>query len=205
MAMMTQSVFVGRKARVGNFYGNVTLLGTNLEAVRAVAPRPALMFTDGDAVVLFAQADDEGALTTGAGLSAALGCVAFSAGVHDDDIFFFEVHDHGRAVMSGAVPDPVQYFDLDKLAELDPAMLEEPRRATTPESGRLDPDALVRALGRGDVEAVRSALEAEYVFASERHQAIAEGLTLPTGAVGWGYRYLAADTDDYAGPALTEV
>jgi hypothetical protein len=64
---------------------------------------------------------------------------------------------------------------------------------------------LVDAVGRGDVDAARSAFEADLVFASERHQAIAAALRLPLGAVGWGYRYLASDNEAYAGPPVINL
>jgi hypothetical protein len=35
-------------------------------------------------------------------LSAALSCIAVSVAIHDDDIFFFEVHDDGLSVISGS-------------------------------------------------------------------------------------------------------
>jgi hypothetical protein len=193
---------------VGSFYGNVTLLGTTLDDVQAVSPRPAFLLADADAVVVFAEADDEGAPRSGEALSAALGCIAVSVGVHDDDILFFEVHDTGESIVSGAVPDPAAYFgfDADMLADLDPAMLEglEPRPSSDA-GGPPDATALVAAIGRGDVEAVREAFEQEFVFATERHDALASALGLPRGAVGWGYRYLSRDDTGYAGPALVRL
>src|SRR5580765_1157535 len=94
--------------QVGSFYSNVTLLGAKLDDVQAVSPRPAFLFADADAdaVVVFAASDDEGAPRSGEALSAALGCIAVSVGVHDDDILLFEVHNTGESIVSGAVPDP---------------------------------------------------------------------------------------------------
>lgn len=193
---------------MGSFYGNVTLLGAQLDAVRELAPRPAFAFSEGDAVVLFAQADDEGAPTSGAWLSEALGCIAFSAGVHDDDIFAYEVHSAGRLVAGGAVPDPSAYFGIDEatFADVDPSLLEGlDAPQPIPSSKDPDPLQLVTALGRGDEEAVRSALEGDFVFATERHQALVDALRLPAGAVGWGYRYLANERDSYSGPSLVSL
>jgi len=195
---------------VGSFYGNVTLLGATLDDVRAVSPRPAFLLADADAdaVVVFAEADDEGAPRSGEALSAALGCIAVSVGVHDDDILFFEVHDTGESIVSGAVPDPAAYFgfDADMLADLDPSMLdglEPPQSSNT--GGPPDAAALVAAIGRGDVDAVSAAFEQEFIFATERHDALASALGLPRGAVGWGYRYLSRDDTGYAGPSLVRL
>src|SRR5918996_1012825 len=190
---------------VGSFYVNVTLLGRDLDAVRPVAPRPAFAFTEGDSVVLFTEEDDEGDPKSGEGLSAALGCIAFSAGVHDDDIFFFEVHDRGRSVLHGAVPDPMEFFGIDAemVADFDRSVVDEVG-GTLP-GGTPDANALVEAIGRGEPSAVRAALEGEYVLATERHQAMVEALGLPAGAVGWGYRYLARDSSGYSGPRLSRL
>jgi hypothetical protein len=173
-----------------------------------VSPRPAFLFAEADAVVVFAEADDEGAPRSGEALSAALGCIAVSVGVHDDDILFVEVHNKGESIVSGAVPDPAAYFgfDADMLADLDPAMLEglEPSPSSDA-GGPPDAAALVAAIGRGDVDAVRGAFEQEFVFATERHDALASALGLPRGAVGWGYRYLSRDDTGYAGPSLVTL
>ena len=193
---------------MGSFYGNVTLLGTNLEAVSATATRPGFAFAHGDTVVVFAEEDDSEPPRSAARLSAELECIAFSAGVHDDDIFFFEVHDRGRPVTRGAVPDPADYFGIDAemLADIDPSVLEGQDTAMTwIGGGPPDPKSLVDALGRGDVEAVRTAVTADFVFARERHEAIVAALGLPAGAVGWGYRYLSDDGDGYEGPPLARI
>jgi len=193
---------------VGSSYGNVTLLGTNLDAVRAASPRPAFAFAEGDTVVVFAQEDDSETPRSGAGLSAELDCIAFSAGIHDDDIFVFEVHDRGRSVTGGALPDPADHFGLDAemLADIDQSMLEGLDTATlSGGGGPPDPNSLVEALGRGDVDAVRAAFEADFAFASERHEAIVAALGLPRGAVGWGYRYLSKDREGFSGPPLSTL
>lgn len=192
---------------MGSFYGNVTLVGTTIEEVIEASPRPAYVFADNDAVVVLAEVDDDGAPTSGATLSEAVGCVAFSTGVHDDDIFLFEVHDRGRLVAAGAVPDPAAYFGLDveMLADIDPDLREVAGTAASPSSGPVDLDAVVGALGRGDSRALRAALEADFVFASDRHQAVVDALGLPGGAVGWGFRSVAKDPAGYAGPALTPL
>jgi hypothetical protein len=107
------------------------------------------------------------------------------------------------------VPDPAEYFgfDAEVLADLDPALLEElgasPAGGTT--TAPTEPGELVAALGRGDADATREALTNDFVFATERHQALVQALDLSSAAVGWGYRYLANDGDSYAGPPVTRV
>ena len=66
---------------MGSFYANVTLLGTELDAAERVVPRPAFLLADGGAVVVFAEADDDGAPQSGQWLSAALDCLAVSIAV----------------------------------------------------------------------------------------------------------------------------
>ncbi len=191
---------------MGRFYCNVTLLGTDLEAVRAVAPRPAFLAAEGDAVVVFAEQDDEGAPVSGEQLSTALGCLALSVAIHDDDIFMFEVHDRGRSLVGGAMPDPAEYFgvDPDMLDDLDPSMLEDLGPPPSGSAGAPDPTALVAALQRGDVDAVREAFAEDFVFATDRHEAIAKALGVPLAAVGWGYQYLSQDADDDA-PSVIRI
>jgi hypothetical protein len=200
--------FTDNRRILGSFYGNVTLLGTNLEAVRAVSPRPAFVLADGDAIVVFAEVDDEGVPRSGEELSAALDCIAVSVAIHDDDIFFFEVHDSGRSVVSGAVPDPAAFFGIDAemMADIDPSMRDRLELPAVSDSGGLpDSGLLVGAVRRGDVDAVRTAFESDFVFATERHQAIAEALGLPLGAVGWGYGYLSREDNGYEGPVLVKI
>lgn len=182
---------------MGSFYVNVTLLGTDLAAVRAAHAGPAYGFEEDGAVVLFAEADDDQQLTTAGPLSEALGCAALAVGVHDDDILFYEVHREGRLLSAGAVPDPSEYFDFDP--ELLAEAAGEPAAAmrATP-----DPDALVSALGQGDTGAVAAAFEADELFATHRHLALTKALGLPGGAAGWGYRYLSRDRGGWTGPDL---
>lgn len=177
---------------MGSFYVNVTLLGVGLDSVQGAWPGPALAFEEGGDVVLFAEADDEQAVVTAGPLSEALGCVAVGVGVHDDDICFWEVHRNGELVASGAVPDPSEYFDFDE------ELLGDGGGAAAP-----DADALVAAVGRGDADAVRSALGGDVLFATDRHRELATALGLPAGAVGWGHRYLAGDPAAWTGPPLT--
>lgn len=182
------------EVRVGSFYGNVTLLGVELIAVRSACQHPAFVLASGGDVVVYTEGDDDGP-RSGEALSAQLGCVAVSVGVQDDDILFWQVHDHGQEVTSGAVPDPADFFDVaaEMLDGLDPSS-QQTVAVPAPSVGELA-ESLVRAVGRGDVEVVRAALSEDFVFAHERHQAVVDALTLSRAAVGWGFRYLSEDDD----------
>jgi hypothetical protein len=189
---------------VGSTYGNVTLLGVTPDQVQAVAPRPAHLAADGDAVVVFAAVDDEGAARSGRALSESLGCLAVGVAVYDDDILSVDVHDHGRLVGSLTVPDPQEYFDLD------PEMLEgldqlDEEAAAMLGGAPMGAADLVRAVGRGDIDAVTRALAEGDRSATQRHRRLVDALGLPTAAVGWGHRYLTKDPDAYTGPALTTL
>jgi hypothetical protein len=188
---------------VGNFYGNVTLLDVTREDLRAVEGLVAFIAVEGNDIVVCAERDDP-VPTSGAVLSASLDCTALSIGVHDDDILFWEVHAHGQPIASGALPDPRQYFAVDaEMLELtDPSLVgltDEPTQAGTHDLARL----LVDAIGRGDPVAVQAALDADFTFATERHDALTNAARLPQAAVGWGFRYLSDER--VARPAAFEA
>lgn len=169
---------------MGSFYVNVTLLDVSVDSVQAAWPGPAFACADGSDVLLFAEADDQQEVLSAGPLSGQLGCVAVAFGVHDDDLCFFEVHRDGGQLVAGAVPDPAEVFDLPE---------------PSPPS---DAAALVAAVGRGDVDALASALDREPLFASDSHESIARALGLPTSGVDFGFRYLAEGEDEWDGPPL---
>jgi hypothetical protein len=68
-----------------------------------------------------------------------------------------------------------------------------------------DPVRVVEVLGRGDVNELERALATDFLFATERHTAVATALELPTTACGWGFGYLERETDTYTGPGLTRI
>jgi hypothetical protein len=175
---------------MGSFYTNVTLFGTDLDAAVGAIPGPAFAGAlEDDVVVVYAAADDLGESVAGPALSAALGCVALTVSVHDDDLLAFWVHRAGELVTAGIVPDPDDVFGPEvDMAPVPP-----------------DAAALVAALGRGDEDAVRSALDRDYVFASDQHRDLCTALALPTTPVGWGFRYLAQESGGYIGPSLTRL
>lgn len=176
---------------MGSFYGNVTVLDSSLDAVRAVAPRPAMVAHVGADVVVFAAVDDP-MPTSGEALSAALGCTTVSAAVHDDDLLLVEVHRDGRVVLTGALPDPADVFGVE-----DPTL--------PPAMDAASAEALVAAVGRGDVVSVASVLTGDELFASDAHAALTSALRLPICAVGWGYRYLVEDTGAFDGTSLESL
>lgn len=182
---------------MGSFYVNVTLVGTDLAAVRAAHDGPALGFEEDGAVVLFAKVDDDQRVVTAGRLSETLGCPALGVGVHDDDILFYEAHRQGELVTAASVPDPAEYFGVEPEALVDVSVDPAVALRSAP-----DPAALVAALGQGDTDAVAAALEADELFATHRHRTLAEALGLPTDAAGWGYRYLTSDYVGWNGPDL---
>lgn len=182
---------------MGNFYTNVTLIDVELEQVRAVLAEPAFLAAGENAVVVFASVDEDAPEEgTAPLLSAAFGCRALAVSVHDDDILAFMVFDRGELVVNGAVPDPALVFG-DEFGE----MLAEMGKQFPP----VDAEAVVGALGRGDVEAVRVVLTDDFVFATERHAALCSALGLPTFGAGWGYRYLQSSPEHFKGPELVAV
>ena len=82
-----------------------------------------------------------------------------------------------------------------------------------PDPDRAGPSTLVRAggqiflidCGRGVQQraAAVGVLRADYVFASQRHEALLAALGLPTFPASWGRRHLLEDGDGYEGPPLT--
>lgn len=174
---------------VGSFYANLTVLDTDLDAVAAVAPRPAFLARVGPDVVVFA-AVDEPIVTSGEVLSAVLDRVTVAVSVFDDDLLVLSVHDEGSAACSGSIPDPAEVF-----GEPDPSM--------PPALSPSDALALVDAVGRGDPDALAVALTGDDLFASDTHAKLVAALGLPAVAVGFGHRYLSADPGGFPGPALT--
>ncbi len=163
---------------MGSFYANVTLRGTDVDAVREACPRPAHVAADGDQVVVFAEVDARGELVSGAGLSQELDCLAVSVGVHDDDVLFWQVHRDGTAVATGAVPDPSVAFDVGEPGPPVDALA----------------NGLAAAVDRPDLAAPLTALLArDHEFASDLHAGVVGLLGLAPSAVGWGYGHLGGD------------
>jgi hypothetical protein len=175
---------------VGAFYSSVMVLDSDPERIAAVCSRPAYMVSDERVTVVFAAADDEGGGDISEGsLSAAVNAVTLSVLVHDSDLLALMIHRGGEMLLQGCVPDPAEYFGMDD---------DEPLQELTG-------SAIVSLLGRGDARAVDSALSDEDASAEDRHEAVLSALGLPIWSVGFGYRYLDAGPDTFAGPALQRL
>jgi hypothetical protein len=111
--------------------------------------------------------------------------------VHDSDRFSYSVYAKGDLATSAVIPDPGEYFgeEFGYHAKLEPA----------------DAAQLVAALGRGDTNAVATALRQDFVFAEERHAAVLAALGLPTASTGLGYNYLRKGDVTYQGPPLHHI
>ena len=179
-------------------YANVTVLGADPAVlVAALGPGPALLTEpEGGLTVVFAAADEEtarfGEGLTAAALSAAAGCDALEVAVFEDEILQYRLYRRGAEIDLGVVATPMAL----ELAEA--------AGGTLPAA---DADRLVERLGRGDAALARRALSPAEALggASERHAWLVEALDLPRCAAGWGYGYLAAYPEGFAGGPLTVV
>ena len=179
-------------------YANVTVLGADPAVlVAALGPGPALLTVpEGGLTVVFAAADEEtarfGEGLTAAALSAAAGCDALEVAVFEDEILQYRLYRRGAEIDLGVVATPMAL----ELAEA--------AGGTLPAA---DADRLVERLGRGDAALARRALSPAEALggASERHAWLVEALDLPRCAAGWGYGYLAAYPEGFAGGPLTVV
>jgi hypothetical protein len=182
---------------MGEFYTNLTLVGAQLDDVRAHLPSGGLATQDGDCVVLYFD-EDELLGGTGATIAAKLACPVVMASVHDGDILLIEVWHGSRSLVSGMIPDPSVVFgdEFDEMAD-----------EGAPRG--LSAEELVSALGRGDVEAVRAALGGDdddgYIDVSDCHLQLTVGLNIAQSAVGWGFNYISDAGDDYEGPPLVQL
>ena len=126
-------------------------------------------------------------------MSAALNAPVLETFVHDDDILGVRLYNGGDRIDEVCIPDPAEYFDLD------------PDEIGDRDSPGHDPVRLVEALGRGDVNELERALATDFLFATERHSAVATALALPTVTCGWGFGYLEREGETYTGPELTRI
>lgn len=184
---------------MGSTYGNVTVLGAELEAVRAaLAGSGALLASAGADVVVFHPHDDQEGLGTGrtaAHLSSALGVPVVDAVVVNDDVLQVLVVVEGEvAVRAVAPPTAAEIMGEDDPDDVGSGL-------TSAEEA----EALIAAIGRGDLEQLTAALEAHNVFATASHKGVFAALALPTLGVGWGYGYVTRDRDLFQAVALVEA
>ena len=174
---------------MGSTYANVTVIGTGLDAVReALAGTGAHLAEVAGDVVVFSPHDEEqmGDQITAQHLSTALGAIAIDVVVFDEDFVTIHVVAEGQVAAAATAPPNGAEIMGEMSGEDAPGSHLSPGDAAA---------ALVAAVGRGDAVAVKHALEADNVFASESHHRIFAALALPTIGVGWGHRYLEQDRE----------
>jgi len=164
---------------MGGFYSNYTLKHVSTQAIAAVlAGRSAVVgpAQDGCAVVFDQQSDgqdQEVMASLAADLSHQLSCPVLALLNHDDDILWYQLYLDGKLV--DEYDSSPGYFD--------------PAAEPSPPSGG-DAKKLCAAFGATDVQAVEAILRKSsydddgYVFAAERHAALARALRIPSLAVG---------------------
>ncbi len=168
---------------MGSFYTNVTVVtqdhGPVLDALRELGRTAYVTPVDGRSVVVYDQACEEqdpeelGGLC--ASLSDRLGAAVFGVLNHDDGVLLLLAANGGEVI--DEYDSCPAYFD-GVGSEL-------------PEGG--DAMELAKLAGEGADSAQLDRVlrdSEEYVFASERHQAIVEALGLSTAAVHTGYMYI---------------
>jgi hypothetical protein len=176
---------------MGATYANVTVVGTTGPAVvDALGDEPAFVADAGDGtVVVFAEADEDGGFSAGITarlLSAAVAAPALEVSVFDEDLLQYQVCVGGETVTDGLSPIEVAE-EMIGPGEVMPAT---------------DPERLVAVLGRGDPAAVRRVLNADMVFATDRHAQFATALGLPDWAAARGFRYLDDGEDELPVPVV---
>lgn len=171
---------------MGNFYVNYTVRGASAKQVtEAFAGRNAAVTREekGCVVAVDEESDSQDMEVigeVGRALSEATGRPVLAVLNHDDDILAYKLWESGK--LSDEYDSCPNYFSGDE-------------EDSGPKGG--DAAKLCKVFGASDVEGVemilRSSFETEepnFVFAIERHTALAEKLRLPLFGVGFGYRYL---------------
>lgn len=171
---------------MGNFYTNITLRGSNQESITEHLTRQKrnayVSPTVGECTVVYdeeCESQDTRILEElAANLSGQFNCPALAVLNHDDDILWYRLFDAGQPVDEyNSSPD---YFEGAE------------DEAPPPEGG--DARKLCRIFKSEqsvpEVERVLRAVDADYVFSSERHEDLAKALGLPPFSVGCGYNYL---------------
>jgi hypothetical protein len=174
---------------MGSFYTNITLQGPGQDEVaealgamgRSAYVSPTLdTFTvvfDGECEMQ----DDRILRRLTAELTKRFACAALAVINHDDDILWYMLYTNGEQIDEyNSYPD---YF--------------EPQEPPPSKGG--DPASLIEAFGASadadEIERVLRASSGEdgFLFASERHEALARALGLPLCAVACGFNYIGQD------------
>lgn len=182
---------------MGSFYVNVTLRGPSQEQVLKLLRRDrreayVSPTRDGFTAVYDSEADSQDLevleeLTRE--LSAELRCPAFAVLNHDDDILLYRLYEAGEKV--DEYDSSPGYFSTEEPDDADGDKLPEPAGG---DGARLC-ERMAPGADREAVEAVLRAPimgEGGYLFAADRHAALARALGLPGFTVGCGYTYLEA-------------
>lgn len=170
---------------MGSFYVNVTVRGpTQEDVIAAVGERAAYVSQTVAGCTLILDESCESQLeaeiiTFAAVLSYRLHCPAFSAFVHDDDIFVYWLH------RDGALLD---IYNSNPGAFAPPGMT-----FTGPVGGNAS--LLASTFEVAESASLSAALQAphgaeKYVLETSRHRDLAEALGLPPFSAGLGYHYL---------------
>lgn len=171
---------------MGNFYTNYTLRSPSPQAiVSALAGRSAIVTPAQDGcVVVFdeesEEQDTEIISRLASRLSSDLQCTVLAVLNHDDDIFWYQLHQSGE--LADEYDSSPGYFDEE----------EEP---SAPAGG--DAQKLCSAFGSSAVAEVESILrkssfdEDGYTFEFERHTDLVRALGIPSFGVGAGFEYVS--------------
>jgi hypothetical protein len=172
---------------MGSFYTNISLKGPDQEQLvnhlNGIRRRTFVSPTINGVTVVFdeeSESQDDAILTELATeLSRKFDCVALAVLNHDDDVLWYQLCQSGK--LTDEYNSSPNYFDGGYAA---------------PSGG--DAAKLCAAFGveQARMAVVARTLRGSYVFAVERHQELAEALSLSPFAVGIGYNYLGDMTDD---------
>lgn len=175
---------------MGNFYTNITIVGPSqdeilnklneLGRIAYVSPTIENFTTIYDAECEDQNPDVLAKLSEE--ISKQFNCVCFGVLNHDDDFLVYQLHENGKLVDGyNSSPD---YFNPEA-EDLSP-----------PQGGNAS--ILCKALNANSntdvVESILKSSENEgdtYVFAIERHEALAKALNLPLLSVGSGFMYIS--------------
>lgn len=174
---------------MGSFYTNITLKTADTDgvvtAVRQAGRTALIAPPENGATVVFDEASEQQDVEVlrdlAQHLARACKCPALAILNHDDDVLVYLLYDAGKLVDEyNSAPG---YFDSDG----DP---------DAPPTGG-DAERLAEAFGvpdrAGDVERILrtgGTDDDEFIFAMDRHRALAMALELPEAAVGTGFNYL---------------
>ena len=168
---------------MGNFYTNFAVhRAEQSDVLKALSKRSAFVSpsVNGTVVVFDEKSDEQDTdiiSTLASDLSVRCDCSVLAVMNHDDDVLWYQLYTSGNLIDEySSCPG---YFSDDEEGDL-------------PSGGNVA--ALASAFGSTNVADVEHALRAindEFTFAIERHQALAQALGLPSFVVGGGFAYIS--------------